>query len=143
MPEGLGKRVLSWTHTRLVLIPVSLFVTPGSSVHRISRQEYWRGFDISFSRRHAHVDTMRPGFLERSTSCGLSWLSECRRKTPQCLLETLTLQISCDSHGLPTRNSFSQGKPGLKRSESRGRSKLQWPPPALFLRWWGVGRALR
>ena len=97
--------------------------------------------DISFSRRHTYMDTMRPGFLDRSPSCGLSWLSECRRKAPQCLLENSTLQISCDSRGLPTGSSFSQGKSDLKRPESRGRRETPVASPSLVSEVVGGGQS--
>ncbi|OWK00806.1 hypothetical protein Celaphus_00016486 [Cervus elaphus hippelaphus] len=64
-----------------------------------------------------------------------------RRKTPQGLLETLTLQISCDSRGLPTGNSFSQGRSGLKRSGSRGRSETPVASPSLVSEVVGGGQS--
>ena len=126
-------------------VSVSLWVAhsviSGSSVHRISQARILECVDISFSRRHTHIDTMRPGFLDRRTSCGLSWVSECRRKTPQCLLETSTLQISCDSRGLPTGSLFSQGKSGLKRSELRGQRETPVASPSLVSEVVGGGQS--
>ena len=134
MPEGLGEGScpgpLCWCSVAQSCL--TLWSQALLSVHRISQARILEWVDISFSRRHTHIDTMKPGFLDRSTSCGLSWVSECRRKIPQCLLETSTLQISCDSRGLPTGSSFSQGKSGLKWSELRGQRETPVASPSLI-----------